>query len=49
MARTRVFVSYSHADTAVRDEVLRVLQAVPRINNALWWDEGEIDIRHYRE
>jgi hypothetical protein len=44
MARTRVFVSYSRAETDVRDEVLRALRAVPRINNVLWWDEGDIDI-----
>jgi hypothetical protein len=25
-------------------EVLRALRAVPRINDVLWWDEGEIDI-----
>jgi hypothetical protein len=36
MARTKVFISYSHADTAIRDEVLRALRAVPRINNVLW-------------
>jgi hypothetical protein len=44
MARTRVFVSYSRAEMDVRDEVLRALRAVPRINNVLWWDEGKIDI-----
>jgi hypothetical protein len=44
MTRTRVFVSYSRTDTAVRDEVLRALRTVPRIHNALWWDEGEMDI-----
>lgn len=44
MARTKVFVSYSRVDTDVRNEVLRALRAVPRINNVLWWDEGEIDI-----
>jgi hypothetical protein len=44
MARTKVFISYSRAETDVRDEVLRALRAVPRINRVLWWDEGEIDI-----
>jgi hypothetical protein len=44
MARTKVFVSYSHAEKDVRDEVLRALRAVPRINNVLWWDEKEIAI-----
>jgi hypothetical protein len=42
--RTKVFVSYSHADKDVRDEVLRSLRAVPRINRVLWWDEEEIAI-----
>src|SRR5499426_3705206 len=44
--RTKVFVSYSHAekDVRVRDEVLRSLRAVPRINSVLWWDEEEIAI-----
>jgi hypothetical protein len=42
MARTKVFISYSRAETDVRDEVLRALGAVPRINNVLWWAEGEI-------
>ena len=44
MARTKVFVSYSHADKDVRDEVLRSLRAVPRINKVLWWDGEEIAI-----
>ena len=44
MARTKVFVSYSHAEKDVRDEVLRSLRAVPRINRVLWWDEEEIAI-----
>ena len=44
MARTNVFVSYSHAEKDVRDEVLRSLRAVPRINRVLWWDEEEIAI-----
>jgi hypothetical protein len=44
MARTKVFVSYSRAETHARDEVLRTLRAVPRINNVLWWDEGDIGI-----
>jgi hypothetical protein len=46
MARTKVFVSYSHAeiDKGFRDDVLRSLRAVPRINNVLWWDEEEIAI-----
>jgi hypothetical protein len=44
MARTKVFVSYSHAEKDIRDEVLRSLRAVPRINKVLWWDEEEIAI-----
>jgi hypothetical protein len=44
MARTKVFVSYSRAEKKVRDEVLRSLRAVPRINQVLWWDEEEIAI-----
>jgi hypothetical protein len=44
MVRTKVFVSYSRAETDVRDEVLRALRVVPRINNILWQDEGEIAI-----
>ena len=42
--RTKVFVSYSHADKDIRDEVLRSLRAVPRIKEVLWWDEDEIAI-----
>src|SRR5262245_24561378 len=44
--RTKVFVSYSHAesDVQVRDEVLRSLRAVPCINRVLWRDEEEIAI-----
>ena len=44
MARTKVFISYSRVEKDVRDEVLRSLRAVPRINNVLWWDEEEIAI-----
>src|SRR5215813_10109042 len=44
MARTKVFLSYSHADKDVRDEVLRSLRAVSRISQVLWWDEEEIAI-----
>jgi hypothetical protein len=42
--RTKVFVSYSHEDKEVQDEVLRSLRAVPRIKEVLWWDEEEIII-----
>jgi hypothetical protein len=42
--RDKVFISYSRSDADVRDEVLRALRAVPRIDRALWWDKGEIDI-----
>src|SRR5712691_9965245 len=44
MTRTKVFISYSRAEIAIRDEVLRSLRAVPRINEVLWWDEQDIDI-----
>src|SRR5262245_40983741 len=44
MTRTKVFVSYSHADKDIRDEVLRSLRAVPCIKEVLWWDEDEIAI-----
>ena len=44
MTRTKVFVSYSRAEKAIRDEVLRALRTVPRISEVLWWDEEAIDI-----
>lgn len=44
MTRTKVFISYSRAEIAIRDEVLRSLRAVQRINQALWWDEQDLDI-----
>src|SRR5262249_9308723 len=44
MARTKVFVSYSHANKDARDEVLLALRAVPHINRVLWWDKEEIAI-----
>ena len=44
MPRDKVFVSYSHTEKAFLDELLPVLQAVPRIASNLWFDEQKIDI-----
>jgi hypothetical protein len=48
MPRDKVFVSYSHTDKSFLDELLPVLQAVPRIASNLWLDEQKIDIRGSR-
>ncbi len=44
MPRDKVFVSYSHTDKSFLDELLPVLQAVPRIASNLWLDEQKIAI-----
>jgi len=44
MPRTKVFISYSHAEMTYRDELLPVLKSVPNIENHLWYDEWGIDI-----
>jgi hypothetical protein len=44
MPPDKVFVSYSHTDKSFLDELLPVLQAVPRIASNLWLDEQKIDI-----
>jgi hypothetical protein len=45
VARNKVFISYSHTDKQYLDELLPVLRAVPQIEDVLWIDEQNIDIR----
>ncbi|MDH3600754.1 MAG: toll/interleukin-1 receptor domain-containing protein [Candidatus Tectomicrobia bacterium] len=44
MPRTKVFISYSHAEKTYLDELLPVLKSVPNIERHLWYDEWKIDI-----
>ena len=44
MASDVVFISYSRVDRQYRDALPPVLQAVPRIREALWLDEHRITI-----
>ena len=44
MARNKVFISYSHAERSYLEALLPVLQAVPSIDEVLWFDEQGIDI-----
>lgn len=44
MPRTKVFISYSHAEKTNLEELLPVLESVPNIESHLWYDEWGIDI-----
>jgi hypothetical protein len=44
MARDKVFISYSHANTQYREELCLALRAVLSIDKVLWFDERGIDI-----
>ena len=36
MTRTKVFISYSHAEMTYRDELLPVLKSIRNIEDRLW-------------
>jgi TIR domain len=44
MPESKVFVSYSHDNKKYREEVRRVLETVPSIQQALWFEEKHIGI-----
>ena len=44
MPESKVFISYSHVNKRYCEEVRRVLETVPSIQQALWFDEKNISI-----
>src|SRR5262249_1133851 len=44
MAESKVFLSYSQINMKYREELRRVLETVPSIDEVLWFDEREIGI-----
>src|SRR5215510_11233672 len=44
MPESKVFLSYSQSNKKYREELRRVLEAVPSIDEVLWFDEREIGI-----
>jgi hypothetical protein len=44
MPESKVFISYSHVNKKYREEVRRVLEVVPSIKQAVWFDEKHIGI-----
>jgi hypothetical protein len=44
MPESKVFLSYSHLNKKYLEELRRVLETVPGIDEVLWFDEKEIGI-----
>lgn len=44
MPQQKVFISYSHVNKKYREELRRVLETVPSIDEVLWFDEKAMDI-----